>query len=183
MVDVLPNVVGESGPIEAIPVVIVDGSGAFSPVTVLGKQSFTRPDDTTAYAAADLIANSATAGSVDGLAFAGAGATGTITGVVVGKGGSAVAQIRVHFLKTDHAVTNGDNGGLVFTSLDLDNYIGSIDVNLADLANGGAMGEGYAAIDYATVEGTFYCFLEALAAFTPTALSVYTVAPRVRKYS
>lgn len=183
MADVLPTVTGDSGPVEATPVVVVNPDGAFAGVSILGKQSFARPADATAYAVGDLIANSTTAGSVVPLTFASAGATGTITGVVVNKSGSAVAQVRVHFMKTAHAVTNGDNGGIVFTAIDLDNYLGSMDVNLSDLAGGGVMGEAYGAIDYATAAGSIYAFLEALSAFTPASAETLTVAPRVRKYS
>lgn len=195
MADILPNVAGDAGSIvEATPVVIVNSSGSIQGaigdlVNVAGKQSFTRPNDTTAYAAGDLIANDTTAGSVLGLAITGAtlsgsGGSGTITSVTIGKTGTAVAQIRAHFLKTQHAVTNGDNGALVFTAMDLDNYIGFADVNLADLAFPGVFGMADCAIDYELATGdTIYVFLEALAAYTPIAVAVHTAVVKFRRYA
>ena len=192
MADVLPNVEGDAGQlIQATPVVIVNSQGVIGGdlVNVAGKQSFTRPNDTTAYAAGDLIANDTTAGSVLGLAITGAtlsgnGGSGTITSVLLNKTGTAVAQIRAHFLKTQHAVSNGDNGGLAFTSIDLDNYIGFADINLADVATGGVFGQADVSIDYELATGdTIYCFLEALAAYTPIAVAVMTVVAKFRRYA
>lgn len=144
--------------------------------------TFTRPADTTAYAIGDLIANSTTAGSVTPLSFTGAtltgsGGKGRIARWIGWKSGTAAAVIRYHFLKTAHAVTNGDNGALVFTSLDLDNYLGAFDVSFVGTydaigASGGTLAEGAPVgdrpLEYVLASGdTIYVFAQAMSAFTP----------------
>lgn len=143
----------------------------------------TRPADTTAYAAGDLIANSVTAGSVVPLAFAGATKTGSGgSGKIVGwhgrKSDAGAAQIRAHFLKTAHAVTNGDNGALLFTSLDVDNYLGAMDVTFTALDNIGASAGSVSQttdppIPYVLGSGdTIYVFLQAVESFTPVSAAI-----------
>lgn len=144
--------------------------------------TFARPGNTTPYSIGDLIANSETAGSVTPLSFTGAtltgsGGKGRIARWIGQKSGTVAALIRYHFLKTAHAVTNGDNGALVFTSLDLDNYIGAFDVNFVGTydgigASGGLVAEGYPVgdrpLEYVLASGdTIYVFAQALVAFTP----------------
>lgn len=138
----------------------------------------TRPADTTAYSIGDLIANNVTAGSVTPMSFTGAtktgsGGSGKITGWIGRKSGTVPATIRYHFLKTAHAVTNGDNGALVFTSLDIDNYLGNMDVvfTARDLIGsaGGHVAKSFdPPIPYVLASGdTIYVFMQALDAFTP----------------
>lgn len=153
------------------------------------KASFTRPADTTAYTIGDLIANNTTAGSVTPLSFTGAtktgdGGTGRVGKLIIQKTGNAAATIRAWFMKTSHAVTNGDNGALVFTSLDLDNCIGFMDVALDGTnddvgASGALVNKSYdAPLDYELTSGdTIYVFLQALTAYTPGNAEVYTVKP------
>ncbi len=158
---------------------------------------FTRPANTTAYAIGDLIANSETAGSVDPLSFTGAtkygatyGGKGRISKFKARKSGTAAALIRYHFMKTDHAVTNGDNGALVFTSLDLDNHLGWIDVNFVGTydaigASGGLVAEGLPErpIEYVlSASDTIYVFAQALSAFTPGSAEVYGGRPIFEKW-
>jgi hypothetical protein len=138
----------------------------------------TRPVDAIPYSIGDLIANSVTAGSVTPLSFTGAtktgaGGSGKITGWVGRKSGSAAATIRFHFLKTAHAVTNGDNAALLFTTLDIDNYLGAMDVTFTALDIFGSGGSSVARsldppIPYVLATGdTIYVFLQAIDAFTP----------------
>lgn len=142
--------------------------------------TFTRPSNTTAYSIGDLIANSTTAGSVTPFSFTGAtlggsGGSGFITGGQLFKSSTVAATIRAHILKTSHAVTNGDNGALVFTSLDIDNYIGFIEFGFdgnALTAIGSSAGEVAQATDWAlpyvlASTDTLYVFLQARTAFTP----------------
>lgn len=160
------------------------------------KSSFTRPSNTTAYAIGDLIANSTTAGSVTRMSWTGAtktgsGGSGIISGVVVSKTGSVGCTIRIHFLKTDHAVTNGDNGALVLTSLDIDNYIGYMDVSF----NGNALtaiGSSAAEVvefsdkrlDYTLSSGdTIYAVMQAVSAFTPANAGVFSCALKLQVFS
>lgn len=174
-----------------------DGSGNLYPVSTAanmlsnpGKQTFTRPADTTPYAAGDLIANSTTAGSVAPLSFTGAtmgglGGNGVIDGAVLGKSTSAAATIRTHWFKTSPAVTNGDNGAILATSLDLDNYIGFIDVSCVDGVAGGALGVTFNAGLQYTLSGadTLYCLLEALTVFTPGNAEVFTLRPKFKRFA
>jgi hypothetical protein len=153
--------------------------------------SFTRPADTTAYAAGDLIANNTTAGSVTPMSFDGAtlggngvGGTGRITDLILIKSGTAAVRVRAHFLKTSHAVTNGDNGALIFTSLDPDNYIGFMDVSFTGTDDGVGSGGNLVAKSYdpplsyvLASDDTIYVFLEALSAWTPTSSGTLGARP------
>lgn len=185
---------GNGEAVYALGSILIDASGnaldQAAMIKAAGKKSFTRPNDTTAYAANDLVANDTTAGSVAALAFTGAtltgnGGTGIIEHYMLAKGGAAAATIRAHFLKTNHAVTNGDNGAFTLTALDLDNYIGYHDVVLDSLTanGGGAMGVSQTPpLDYELSSGdTIYVLHEALVAFTPTAQSSYVGKPKFRR--
>lgn len=166
------------------PVAWTDTDFTFSSPADAG---FTRPADTTPYAEGDLIANSVTAGSVSGIAFAGAtktgaGGSGQISKVKFRTSAVIAQAIRVHFLKTNHAVTNGDNGALLFTSLDIDNYIGSVDISAVasgrdSIGSGGSILVSKALeqpLDYELASGdTIYAFIQALAAFTPGNAATY----------
>lgn len=159
-------------------------------IKVPNKASFTRPNDTNAYAIGDLIANSTTAGSVTRLSWTGAtisgnGGKGMISSFMLACSAAFVGTVRVHFLKTDHAVTNGDNGALVLTSLDLDNYIGSLDVSLDGAGNGGALGfASNIGLDYELATGdTVYAVLEARSAVTPVAQAVFSGKPKFKRFS
>lgn len=154
----------------------------------------TRPADTTAYAAGDLIANSVTAGSVTPLSFTGAtitgsGGSGKITGWIGRKSGTAAATVRYHFLKTAHAVTNGDNAALIFTSLDLDNYLGAMDVVFTATAifgsGGSSVAKSYdAPIPYVLASGdTIYVFMQAMDVFTPVSAGTIGGRPQFEVWS
>lgn len=152
-----------------------------------GAQSFTRPANTTAYTAGDLIANSTTAGSVDPITNAGNGTNGFITGGVCGMSASTSCTIRVHFLKTDHAVTNGDNGALVFTSLDTTNYIGYMDfdfegtpVTAIGSSGGGVAHSASAPLSYTGLTGgNIYAFFQARTGFTPANAGTFSLRIKV----
>lgn len=164
-------------------------------VSAPGKQSFNRPANATAYSIGDLIANNTSNASVNALAFTGAtlsgsGGSGRIVQLIASKSNNAAARIRYHFLKTNHAVTNGDNGLLVFTSLDLDNYIGYMDVSFAGTDdavgnNGALVGMSYdPPLDYVLSSGdTIYCIAEALTAYTPASGETYAVRPTLEVFS
>lgn len=78
-------------------------------------KSFTRPDNSTAYSIGDLIANSATAGDVEALAY---GASGTAWRLCrrirlhKTTAGVTGASFRAWVLNAEPTVTNGDNGAL-----------------------------------------------------------------------
>lgn len=151
--------------------------------------TFTRPADTTAYSIGDLIANSTTAGSVTRMSFTGAtltgaGGEGYIVSVAAQKSTSTAASVRAHFLKTDHAVTNGDNGALLFTSLDPDNYIGYVDLYFTGTAEdtigtgGNEVAFSECRLPYTLSSGdTIYAVLQARTAFTPANAGTYGLKP------
>ena len=158
--------------------------------------TFTRPANTTAYSIGDLIANNVTAGSVTPFSFTGAtktgsGGSGRITQARLYKSGSVSCSIRAHFLKTSHAVTNGDNGALVFTSLDIDNYIGMLDFDFfgsALTAIGSGGGELASSVgpplDYVlSSTDTIYVFLQAIDAFTPANAGTFDLRIAMEVYT
>jgi hypothetical protein len=144
--------------------------------------TFTRPANTTAYTAADLIANSATVGSVVPLIFPRSrlrGRTsGKITGASIHKSNATVtnANFRLHLFNQEKVLTNGDNGALVFSNLS--GYIGAIDIDMEvtpTTAGGGAYKHS-AAVDLAfNANNNIYGYLEALEAYTPTSGGTFAV--------
>lgn len=154
--------------------------------------SFTRPNDTTQYAAGDLVANNGTAGSVAMMSFR------------IKEGGLWLRRIEIKksdpdltgaafrlWLTSDSAVTfsNGDNGALSIASstLPLADVLCALDVTV-DKSLTGAGDIGYATFDpglhalvaasYANGIGTIYGFLEARGTYTPGAQEVFTVTLR-----
>lgn len=140
--------------------------------------SFTRPNDTTAYADGDLVANSTTAGSVTPLVFTipnkrsciirGAYATKTDQTDV------ANADFVLHLYRSSPTVANGDNGAL---STDISNKIGTIDMGLMTAFTDDAYVMTYGGNFYidSGSSRTIYGLLEADAAYTPAAQEVFTV--------
>lgn len=146
--------------------------------------NFTRPADTTAYTAGDLVANSTTAGSVVALSW------------VVG-GGVNLRSIR---LRTDNAtitngtfnlwlfdtnpitigVTNGDNGALAGVALSTVIAVCPIDL---DGSMGGQGGVGLAFYDPGLIQigGTVYGLLEARGAYVPASGQVITIVLGVER--
>lgn len=154
--------------------------------------SFTRPADTTAYAAGDLVANSTTAGSVVPLEYnrlpratsqgfsvrrvrmqsnrtSGITAIGTVP---------ANASFRVHLYTELPTVTNGDNGA--FFSTQSDAYIGALDVTLNRGFSDGFSGIGLP-VTGAEIIGNnmsaikLYALVQATAAYTPVSGEIFTV--------
>lgn len=161
------------------------------------KTSFTRPTDTTPYTANDLIANDTTAGLVVPLSFTGctktaAGGSGQINKLTGYRSDVTAATIRYHFLKTAHAVTGGDNAALIFTSLDVDNYIGSVDITFNGVndiigSGGGLVNQAVfpnGPLNYVLASGdTIYVFQQALVTFTPGNGSTYGIKVGLQVFS
>lgn len=145
--------------------------------------SFTRPNDTTAYASGDLVANSTTAGSVTPLSFkiwnSGQGQTIVLRTRIFKSGTTNTnANFRVHFYEASPALTNGDNGA--WLSSKAANYLGNIDVASMFAFSDGCTGFGSAAAGAEmrlklSSGTTLYALLEARAAYTPAANEVFTV--------
>jgi len=148
--------------------------------------SFTRPADTTAYAAGDLVANSVTAGSVTPLEFrcgmVGRG-RGRVTNARILKGAASVtnATFLVHLFGSSPTVNNGDNGA--FSAVSLSDYLGSIAVDMssnAGLSSASAAKVATGDIPYdltkaLTANRKIYALLSATGAYTPASGETFEV--------
>lgn len=150
--------------------------------------SFTRPANTTAYAAGDLAANSATAGSVIPLTFPGvaarAGDAFSIDRVRIVKSGTTLtnASFRLHLFSASPTSSAGDNAAFnsseALAVATVANYLGTVAVTVGKSGTAAAVGLGIPTtgdriIDASTT--TVYGLLEALAAYTPASEEVFTV--------
>ena len=157
--------------------------------------TFTRPNDTTAYAAGDLIANSTTAGSVTLMSWKLQNAM-WLRRITIRKSDPDIvlASFRL-WLTPDSAITfsNGDNGALsIATSTLAIADAQAFDV-IVDQTLTGAGDIGVATFDpgliaiapasFANGQGTLYGFLEARAAYTPAAQEVFTISLRGDPYT
>lgn len=147
--------------------------------------SFTRPNDTTAYASGDLVANSTTAGSVTPLTLRVGRQTagGMIRRVRIVKSGTTTsnATFRLHLYTASPTPANGDNGA--WSTSGAAGYMGYMDVTAANtlaFTDGTAV---HAAAGLGTeinyTASTLYGLLEAKAAYTPGAQEVFTVSLEV----
>jgi hypothetical protein len=146
--------------------------------------SFTRPNNTTAYASGQLVANSATAGSALPLALSIGGnsmpGATRITRVRLSKNGTlgTNASFRVHLYGASPTLANGDGGA--WSSNQAANYLGSIDVPSMKAFTDGCSDVGAAAAGsefLLRLPGgtTIYALIEARAAYTPAANEVFTL--------
>lgn len=149
---------------------------------VTSTASFTRPNDTTAYAANDLVANSTTAGSVVPMSFAiasGPGSSVWIRAIKIKKSGTTATNGNFHLRLYGVSPTcaNGDNGAWSTTE---SSYLGKIDPAIVE-----AFTDACAGVDslseLADIQlvlpgpGIIYGLLVADAAYTPAAQEVFTV--------
>ena len=146
--------------------------------------SFTRPNDTTAYASGDLVANSTTAGSVVPLSFALGGnsmpGATRITRARLRKSGTTAtnASFRAHLYAASPIVANGDNGA--WSTDQAANYLGAIDIaSMKAFTDGccdvGAAPAGAEMLVRLPAGATLYALLEARAAYTPAANEAFTL--------
>jgi hypothetical protein len=130
-------------------------------------QTFVRPEDTTQYGAGDLVANSATAGSVVPLTFnARPGQPWMIRGVHLyhTDEDATNSAFRVWFLSTSPTVTDGDNGALA--GINVATVLGTIEIT-ADENCGDTFGATLNSDGILVPGGTFYALVQATAAYTP----------------
>lgn len=145
--------------------------------------NFTRPADTTQYAAGDLVANSATAGSVSLMTFSfeNGGKPLWLRRIKLTKSDPDVTNSAFRlWLTTDGAVafSNGDNGGLAIASSSL--AIGSIilaqDITIAtSLAGAGDVATATFDAGVHLMPSTLYGFLEARGTYTPGNAEAFAV--------
>lgn len=174
-----------SNPRAAPPVTVMNGR----PVRV--SVSFTRPANTTQYAANDLVANDATAGSVVVPEFAGLGISQgrgvSVHSIVMRKTSNTLtdAQFRVHLFTKLPTVANGDNGALSIATSG-DGWVGSLSGLLTRIAvlpaNAKANGiltpdDGRASVDAVLESGatSLWALVEALDTYTPASAEVFTL--------
>lgn len=105
--------------------------------TIVG-DTFTTPAGVTAYTAADLIANSATAGSVTPMSFSvclvkGGNGAISVARVKTADTGFAGKKVILKLYKDSPTVTNGDNGAWLSTE---SNFLGSVTVKLSEHFSG-----------------------------------------------
>lgn len=146
--------------------------------------SFTRPANTTQYAANDLVANSATAASVVPLSWGinRSGRTGIIRAARLYKSDKAVtaASFKLYlFTAAPGTPTNGDNGAIGVASAV--NYLDQIAIDLSSggLAGGTTgVGKRSAAVaipfEFPTLNSKLYGLLEVLGTYTPASEEAFT---------
>jgi hypothetical protein len=147
--------------------------------------SFTRPNDTTAYASGDLVANSVTAGAVvplridlGNVAAVGHGMT-RITRARLTKSGTSPtnANFRIHLYEAAPTPANGDNGA--WSTDKAANWLGNIDVTSMLAFTDGCTGTGSATAGsemfLRLASGSIFALLEAKAAYAPAANEAFTL--------
>lgn len=150
---------------------------------ITASASFTRPADTTAYAANDLVANSTTAGSVSPMTFrfpTGYGSNFHVEQAKVRKSGTTAtnANFHIRLYSASPTVANGDNGA--WSSDGAATYLGKLDPAIMEaFTDGSANVSAFAAASdlhfNAPTDGVIYGLLVADAAYTPASAEVFTV--------
>ena len=146
--------------------------------------TFTRPANETPYNAADLVANSATAASVEPMEFgvSRVGGRGIIRRVRLYKTGptATLAGFNVHlFTSAPGTPTNGDNGAFALASAA--GYIGEVAVDMSTGGSPGTVGlfKASAAVEIMfalpALDNRIYGLLEATAGYTPASSESFTV--------
>jgi hypothetical protein len=146
--------------------------------------TFTRPNDTTAYGAADLVANSTTAASVVPLSWLTTGSRPfVISRILLRKSTASVtnAAFRIHiFSGLPTIATTGDNAAFATVVTGATTWLGSFDGTMAAaMADGAAVNclptGNYARRDCIGAPGTLYGLVEALGAYAPGAQEIFTI--------
>jgi hypothetical protein len=149
--------------------------------------TFTRPADTTAYTAGDLIANSVTAGAVVPMQFTLGNSFPQsqfrLTRVRLVKSSTtigALAAFRLHLFENSPVCTNGDNGAWLTDNAA--HWLGNIDVAASTMQafSDGATGIGAAVAGSELLIRTYkqtpiFGLLAALAAYVPTSGETFTL--------
>lgn len=190
----LPTALGQTTMAASTSVVIASNQ---SNVPVVSNNSevrisanFTRPADTTAYTAGDLVANSTSSGSVVPLSFANAVRTAgdcvRIERVRIEKSTTSLtnASFRFHLFEASPTVTIGDNTAFnssgALSCNNVLNYVGSFSATLTNSGSDGAIGFALpttgSGVTASPTSGTsLFGLLEATAAYTPGNAEVFYV--------
>lgn len=166
-------------------VVLADGNaivGRVGGISTTVSATFTRPADTTPYTAGDMVANSATAGSVTKMSFSVARATGLgalIRGATLRKSGTSAtnAYFRLWLFKTDPTVDAASGDNLAFLTNNSANVIGAIDFVVDMACSDGVVGRGVPRVgsEIVCTTDTVYGLLQALAGYTPANAEVFAI--------
>lgn len=186
----------------AHPVYLVDPAtetdigigGAGIPVGAIANpsSSFSVPNSSATYDIGDLIADSATAGSVTPLSFAGvarvAAGAASIIKARLSKTGTGIvgASFVLHLYSASPTVTNGDTGA--WQSNQAANYLGAFEFSLANakvfsdgVSINGITQTGYPITVDLSSGTTIYGLLEARGAYVRTAAETFTVTLEVEQ--
>ena len=161
---------------------------AGSPENILNPSAtFIRPNNATPYTSGDLVANSATAGSVVPMTLQvgpNLGSAVILRRAILRKTGVSTtnAQFRAHVYNTSGSIVcaNGDNGA--WSTNGVSSYVGSFDITIDRAFTDGASGAGVPTngiemslkLDFSTKN--VQVLLEARAAYTPEANEVFTLS-------
>ena len=138
--------------------------------------SFTRPANTTAYTAGDLVANNTTAGSVVPLTFTTGRGGIKVLGAHITKTDETdvtAADFSLHLFGSSPTVANGDNGALSFNysdkfaDIDFSTMVAATDVAWAVSAG--------LNFNWYTAAGTIYGLIEADGTYGPASAEVFEV--------
>ena len=158
---------------------------------LLKARRMTRPNDTTAYASGDLVANSTTAGSVVPLVFGDGPGIVRVRRFLMRTSNSTVTNKNylLYLFASSPTVTNGDNGAFAVTDANGGSSIFAVFGSTAAMSYGGGSFQMFYPLDAAATAvngwadqlapGTFYGLLKANAAYTPTALETYDLAAEI----
>lgn len=154
-------------------------------IVITPNDSFSRPANTTAYADGDLVANSATAGSVVPLKFSlnGIARSGMIRRVRLHKTSNTTtaATFSVHLFDSEPTVANGDNGAFAVAT-NLDSWLGKVAIDMSTGAEAG--GSANVTQVSSNVEiglnkpapgGLIYALIEVNGAYAPASSETFTV--------
>lgn len=158
--------------------------GAVSRGLAVPSATFTRPTDTTAYVAGDLVANSVTAGSVVPLSLSVGrftGATGRIKQVRLSKSTATLtnAVFKVHFYTVSPTPANGDNAA--WSTDQAATYIGSVGVTMDRAFTDGTFGLSDTDLGYVAVAQTIYALIEAGAGYGPGNAEVFVLQAMIEQ--
>lgn len=198
-VNTLPDV-GQAAMANSLPVAVASDQGAIPTAATAGEAhlgevggnsavataSFSRPANTTAYAAGQAVGASTSAGAAVTLTVARkTGGTGRIQRLRLTKSGTSLtnAAFRVHLFKAAPATVPAD--GATFAPSGALDYLGAFPVTMTRAFGDGAKGfgvpevGGYVTFD--TVAGTqaVFALVEALQAYAPLSGEVFTLAAEV----
>jgi hypothetical protein len=155
-------------------------------IVVTPQSTLTKVSGTTAYDVGDLIANSATAGSVTPFewSMSGLGRSGMIRRVRIYKSTTTTtaASFTLHLFATAPTVANGDNGAFAVSAGIGAGYLGSVALDMSSGAEAGSS-TGLAdvsatiaiGVSFPTSGASIYGLLEAVGAYAPGSNEVFTI--------